>query len=109
MQNYAKSVPFWFHHFSQGQAAQNLTLKSLAVVPKEQGKGYGKLLVQWGLDQALEGGHAAAVITADSNEPFYRGCGFNFRAGDIASGDGNPLAGAINGSILFRLPERGVP
>ena len=109
MHNYAKSVPFWFHHFSQGQAAQNLTLKSLAVLPEEQGKGYGKSLVQWGLDQALEGDYAAAVITADLNEPFYRKCGFDFKAGDITSGDGNPLAGELSGSILFRLPRRGGP
>jgi len=106
MHAYRRSVPFWRHHFQQSPRSENFTLKTLAVLPAYQGKGYGKRLVKWGLDRALDRGVAAGVITADTNERFYRGCGFDVEVGKITEGEGNPLAGEMDGTILFRDPER---
>lgn len=98
-------MPFWIHHFQQSPRDENFTLKTLAVHPEYQGKGYGKSLVEWGLHRALTQRVSAGVITAAVNEAFYRRCGFNVKVGEITEGQNNPLIGEIDGTILFRYPE----
>ncbi len=56
------------------------SLEILGVHPDEQGKGYGKELVQDGLQRFAqsdpEGDVPAVVVSADGKEEFYRKCGF---------------------------------
>lgn len=81
--------------------APRYDLETLAVHPSHQGRGYGRLLVQWGVDRAAEKGVPVAVITADGTEGFY-GRWFGRRVGSVTEGVGNPLEGVRGGEILVR-------
>jgi len=103
MNAYRRAVPFFRHHWT-GSRSENFTLKTLGVLPEYQGKGYGKELVKWGLERAMDEGVAAGVISSYSNERFYRKCGFNVKVGKLIEGEGNPLSEFADGVILFKDP-----
>jgi ribosomal protein S18 acetylase RimI-like enzyme len=79
----------------------------MAVHPEYQGKGFGRELVQQGLERAKhdpEGDLPVCVVSADGKEGFYQKCGF----GDIegytskAGGSDNPLMrAAIGGGAVM--------
>jgi len=68
------------------------------MLPEYQREGYGKRLVKWGLDRALDQGIAARAITANINEVCYRKFGFDVEVGNIADGE-------MGGTILFGYPK----
>lgn len=74
-----------------------------AVDPAYQGRGIGKLLVQWGLQRAREENVHASTTSSHETEPFYLGAGFDEIVGNCSEGEGNPLAeaGVKGGAILF--------
>ncbi|KAJ9644848.1 hypothetical protein H2204_001310 [Knufia peltigerae] len=93
-------------HIWQGHRAESWYLACLAVHPDFQGKGQGRALVAWGLEQARKEGVACSVIAADGKERFYQTCGFNVGpVGRGGEGDGNPLKNVGGGLIFFRDKE----
>ncbi|QDS70901.1 hypothetical protein FKW77_006302 [Venturia effusa] len=92
----ARAKPFYQHKLP---AAPRYDLETLAVHPSHQGKGYGSLLVQWGVDRAIEERVPATVISADGTEKFY-GRWFGRSVGKVTGGVGNPLEGIRGGVIL---------
>lgn len=89
-----------------GQRAESWYLECLAVHPSFQGRGQGRALVAWGLEQARREGVAASVIAADGRERFYKKCGFD--VGPVArsgEGEGNPLREVPGGLVFFRDKE----
>lgn len=93
-----RAVPF----FTDTLPTPRYSLETLAVHPSHQGHGYGRLLVEWGLDRAAKEKMPVTVITADSTEEFYLECGFEREVGNVTEGEGNPLAGVKGGVILVR-------
>lgn len=91
----------WFAHHWQGPRADGYYLDMLGVAPGQQGHGYGKELVQWGLQQARNERVPASVMSSDGSDPFYLKCGFENIVGNATEGEGNPLNGVKGGSILF--------
>ncbi|EXJ95666.1 hypothetical protein A1O1_00788 [Capronia coronata CBS 617.96] len=90
-------------HVWTGERAESWYLESLAVHPSFQGRGLGRALVAWGLEQACEEGISTSVIAADGKEPFYQKCGFD--VGPVArsgEGQGNPLREVAGGLAFFR-------
>lgn len=88
-----------------GDRAESWYLEFLAVDPGSQGKGVGKVLVQWGLDQAEREGVCASVISAEGKDGFYMKCGFDVVDGYAGMGEGNPLGGVPGGNMLWRMPK----
>jgi len=78
----------------------------LGVSPKYQGRGLGRELTLWGLEQAQRDGVPASVVVADGKEEFYRICGFREEVGNVTSGDENPMKEFKGGAILFRDPVK---
>ena len=89
------------------------SLEILSVHPAYQGKGYGRELVQHGLEMAMndpvEGGDLpACVMAAEGKERFYQKCGFPLLAGYVSEavdekGRENPFrkVGVGGGAILW--------
>lgn len=75
--------------------------------PEHQGRGYGRALVKWGLDQAEREGVCASVISADGKEEFYRRCGFDVQEGRAADGEENPLRDVPGGLVFWKDFGRG--
>ncbi|PTB63247.1 acyl-CoA N-acyltransferase [Trichoderma citrinoviride] len=92
----------YFSSLWTDQRAESWFLDVLAVRPDCQGKGVGRKLVQWGLDNAEGDGICASVISAFGKEKFYCKCGFNEQYGSAMQGDGNPLAGIKGGNIYWK-------
>ncbi|KAF2713195.1 hypothetical protein K504DRAFT_487671 [Pleomassaria siparia CBS 279.74] len=93
------------HHWA-GAREENWYLCLLAVHPDYQGKGFGRELVEWGLQQAERESVYASVRSSDGKDGFYLKTGFDRIVGSSTEGEGNPLAGVKGGSILFRDPKR---
>lgn len=74
--------------------------------PDYQGKGFGRELVEWGLQQAEKENVHASVMSSEGNDAFYLRSGFEQVVGNATEGEGNPLAGVKGGSILFKYPKR---
>jgi predicted N-acetyltransferase YhbS len=53
-------------------------LDLLTVHPNYEGRGHGRRLTQWGIDQAKKEGIATSVISADGKRPFYERLGFTY-------------------------------
>jgi len=102
---FQRAVPFFKHHWS-GARAKVWSLENLGVSPKYQGRGLGKELTLWGLEQAQLDGVPASVVVADGKEEFYRRCGFREEVGNVTSGDENPMKEFKGGAILFRDPVK---
>jgi predicted N-acetyltransferase YhbS len=80
----------------------------MAVHPEYQGKGFGRELVQQGLERAkhdAEGDLPVCVVSADGKEGFYQKCGFGDIEGYTATAGGseNPLmrAGIGGGAVMW--------
>jgi GNAT superfamily N-acetyltransferase len=64
------------------------------VHPDFQGKGVGKMLVEWGTRRADDEGVSASVLCGEKNRGFYAKAGLNEQVG-----------GGSNGIALFRSPK----
>lgn len=92
------TFPMIEHHWN-GERAENWYLDALAVHPDSQGKGYGRELVQWGVDEAKREGVCASAISADGKEAFYAKFGFM----EVGRSNIGPLSGLVGGAILFTV------
>lgn len=98
-------MPYCEHHW-HGDRAENWYLSLCAVHPDYQGKGVGREVVKWGLDEAEKENIHASVMSSKGNEDFYLRCGFDEIVGNGTEGEGNPLAGVPGGAILFKYPRK---
>jgi GNAT superfamily N-acetyltransferase len=110
----AACFPFMKQHFLEPPHRRlHWQLSNMSVHPKYQGRGFGRALVQWGLDRAKSEGLPAVVIGGEGLEEFYEKCGFEFLVGyatDDADGHLNPLKqrGVPGGGIRWtRVKEDG--
>ncbi|RGP73715.1 hypothetical protein FLONG3_6263 [Fusarium longipes] len=94
-----RSYPY-FEHIWSGKRAESWYLAAVAVHPDFHGKGVGKKLVQWGIEQAQAEGVCASLIAAHGTDEFYKKCGFDEQFGRAGEAEGNPLAG-IEGSNMY--------
>jgi len=99
------SFPFFQHHW-QGERANTYFLDVLGVHPKYQGRGFGKELVQWGIDRAEREGVCVSLISSAAGYGFYIWMGFDKEVGTCTEGEGNPLENLGSGWILFKDPPR---
>ena len=97
-----EAEPYIAHHF-EGTCANSWYLHLLAVHPDFQHRGFGRELVEWGLEKAREEVVHASVISSDSKEHFYFACGFDSIVGSMTDGKGNPLGlrNVRGGAIMF--------
>jgi hypothetical protein len=91
--------PF-IRHFWLGPRAKCWDLHSLAVSPEYRNRGYGRTLVGWGLNVAMEEDISSSVLSAKGKEQFYRRCGYGEVVGWATDGEKNPLAGIVSSKIL---------
>jgi len=91
-------------HYWSGSRTENWYLDLLAVHPDAQGKGYGKELVQWGIDQADKDGVVTSVISAKGKERFYGKFGYV----EVGRANVGPMAeaGIQGGAIMFTGTEK---
>ncbi|KAF3048402.1 hypothetical protein E8E12_011768 [Didymella heteroderae] len=103
-----KAEPYFAHHF-EGTRGNSWYLHLLAVDPSYQNRGFGRELVDWGLEKARKEGVHASVISNDSKEPFYFKCGLDEIIGYMTSGEGKPLGvrNVRGGAIMFMWREGG--
>ncbi|KAM0186756.1 hypothetical protein ACHAPQ_009377 [Fusarium lateritium] len=94
-----------FDHIWSGKRAESWYLEGLAVRPDFQGRGVGRKLVQWGLEQARSEGVCASVVSALGKDQFYIKCGFDEQYGSARKGDGNPLANVEGSNIFWKWPS----
>ena len=105
-------VPFIIQFMSAPHRALHWSLEILAVHPNHQGKGYGRELVQHGLEGFVRedpaGELPACVVAADGKEEFYRKAGFPELVGWLSKardGEGreNPMSknGVGGGAVLW--------
>lgn len=103
-----RAMPFTAGMWS-GERAESWLLEVLGVHPDYQGKGVGRLLVQWGLARADADGICASVIVAWKKDDFYHKAGFEIQDGNATLGEGNPLSGVKGGNIWWKMPKSTVP
>ncbi|KAH8668840.1 acyl-CoA N-acyltransferase [Xylariales sp. PMI_506] len=94
-----------FAHVWSGNRAESWYLAVLGVHPDYQGKGIGRVLVQWGLQRAQEEGICASVAASRGKDGFYTRCGFDIQDGSVCDGDANPLSGVEGGNLHWRMPR----
>ncbi|KIW10148.1 hypothetical protein PV08_11109 [Exophiala spinifera] len=108
----SKVVPFARDFYSAPHRQNNFwSLETMAVHPSYQGQGYGRELVESGLDLVKNdpsGELPADVVAADGKEAFYQKCGFRDLVGFICEtvddkGRDNPLRsnGVGGGAVLW--------
>lgn len=91
----------YLDHIWTGPRAESWLLECLAVHPGYQGRGHGRALVSWGMEQARKEGLSCSVIVADGKEGFYQKAGYDSGpVGRGGEGDGNPMR-EIEGGIVF--------
>jgi GNAT superfamily N-acetyltransferase len=97
-----RTLPF-FKHLWAGDRANSWYLALCCVDPAASGRGAGRALVQWGLNQARSEGVCASVTASAGNEGFYLKCGFDEIVGNACVGEGNPLGEmkTTGGDVLF--------
>jgi GNAT superfamily N-acetyltransferase len=99
-----RSAPATKHHWT-GDRAECWSLEICGIHPDFQGKGHGRLLVQWGFDKADAEGVCNSVVSAWGKDGFYKKCGFDLHDGNISTGKDNPMADLKieGGNIHWRL------
>lgn len=95
----------YFNEIWSGERGESWFLECLGVHPAYQGKGVGKKLVRWGLEQAETEGVCASVIVAWGKDGFYERCGFDEQYGNATQGEGNPLKGVEGWNIWWKMPR----
>ncbi|KAK3672858.1 hypothetical protein LTR78_007211 [Recurvomyces mirabilis] len=99
--------PFISHHWA-GSRAEVWMLELIAVDPMTGKKGYGRQMLEWGMQRAKEDGLACSLIAGKGAVGFYRRCGFDIEVGTLTDegGDDNPMrrAGVEGGTIMFYEP-----
>ena len=98
------SAPYYSHHWD-GARKVNWYLSLCGVHPDYQGRGFGRELVLWGLNQAKEENVHASVVSSHGNVDFYLRCGFDAVVANCTEGEGNPLNGVEGGHLLFMWPK----
>ena len=88
-----------------GARAETWYLDLLMVDPSHQRKGFGRRLVQYGVDLADLEGVCASVIGSEAGDGLYASCGFQ-AVGRMQEGEGNPLRDVPGGRIFFREPRK---
>jgi len=110
--NFLPSIlPFGRPFFSAPHRQIHWSLEILAIHPDHQGKGYGRELVEQGLERSKcdpEGDLPVCVVAADGKEGFYQKCGFKELVGWLSKtvgedGSDNPLRknGVGGGAVLW--------
>lgn len=104
-------IPFTSEFFSAPHRQTHWTLENLGVHPDHQGKGYGRRLVEQGLEVSRNdptGDLPVNVIAADGKEGFYQKCGFGDLVGWVSrtlddKGRDNPMRvnGVGGGAVLW--------
>ncbi|KIW89880.1 uncharacterized protein Z519_09309 [Cladophialophora bantiana CBS 173.52] len=110
----ASLLPFSTQFMDAPHRMTHWSLEILAVHPTFQGRGYGRELVEHGLehlarrDPAMGGDLPACVMAAAGKEEFYRKCGFKELVGYVSEaedgkGGENPLRrnGVEGGAVLW--------
>ncbi|EON66929.1 hypothetical protein W97_06333 [Coniosporium apollinis CBS 100218] len=100
-----RAIPYSMHHWAVGTRAENWYLDILAVDPAYQGRGFGRQLVEWGLERAKKENVHASLISSYGNEGFYQRCGYGDIVGWASEGEGNPIAHVRGGAIMFMVPK----
>ncbi|KAJ4248404.1 hypothetical protein NW762_012741 [Fusarium torreyae] len=95
----------YFEDIWSGERGESWYLEGLAVRPDFQGKGVGRQLVKWGLEQAQAEGVCASVVCALGTDEFYAKCGFDEQYGRAGQGEGNPLADVAGADMRWRWPK----
>jgi len=85
-------------HLWTGKREESWMLDILCTDPKQQGKGHGKLLVNWGVEEAENEGICTSVIAAFEREGFYAKFGFV----EVGRANIGPLAEVKGGAIMFK-------
>lgn len=104
-------LPYCVQFLNASHRQTHWSLEILAVHPLHQGKGFGRALVEHGLERSKldpEGDLPACVISAAGKEVFYQKCGFKELVGWTSrtvgeDGSDNPLRknGASGGAVLW--------
>lgn len=100
-----RCIPYTAHHWT-GDRAESHYLSFLAVDPACQVRGYGRALVNAGLEYARKQGISASVKAQAGCEGFYEACGFEIVAGADPGTPGYPLRGAPEAIVLFKDFQR---
>ncbi|KAK5109969.1 hypothetical protein LTR62_006336 [Meristemomyces frigidus] len=88
-------------HQWTGAREQAYDIAILATLPSHQGEGHGKALMQWGIQRATSEQVPISVISALGKDGFYNKLGFTIPAGNAQDGEGNPLAGLVEGGNIW--------
>lgn len=106
MHNIMPTIFSWTKHLWSGIRNSGWYLNYLAVNPAHHSQGYGRALVEWGIERATQEHVAVSVISGWDKMRFYRRCGFDVQAGRVSDGEGNLLKGKVEGGVvLFRDPR----
>ncbi|KAL6713982.1 hypothetical protein ACLMJK_008476 [Lecanora helva] len=106
MHKKVSSVFSYTKHLWSGRRDTGWYLNFLAVDPRYQSQGHGRLLASWGVERADEEKVAASVISGTDKDRFYQRCGFGTKGGHVSDGEGNPLKDLTEGgSVLFHDPK----
>lgn len=99
-----RSAPAAKKHWT-GDRAECWSLEICGVHPDFQGKGFGRLLVQWGFDKAEADEVCNSVVSAEGKDGFYKKCGFDLQDGNFSTDQDSPLAGLDvgGGNIHWKL------
>ena len=88
-------------HCWAGERAETWFLDLCVTGQEVRGRGFGRELVQWGVNRARQERVCASLIAAEGTEGFYRRCGFGEPVGWVGEGKGNPMKDVPGGAIMF--------
>ncbi|OQV00858.1 hypothetical protein CLAIMM_06300 [Cladophialophora immunda] len=104
-------LPFSAQFMAAPQRQTHWSLEILGVHPNFQGRGFGRELVEYGMEMARSdplGDLPVSVMSADGKEGFYQKCGFKHLVGYVSKaedeqGNENPLRrnGVGGGAVLW--------
>ncbi|KAI4725890.1 hypothetical protein E4T49_06367 [Aureobasidium sp. EXF-10728] len=97
-----RAMPFTAHYWKTPERLENWYLALLGTGPEYQGHGYGKELLQWGIERATEEGICVSLVSANGKDGFYKRYGIDQEAGWASEGGKeNPIHDIAGGMILF--------